>query len=448
MSEQKVSTKELRQVLGFWDLMSTAVGQIIGAGIMSLTGVAIASTGRSVPLAFMVAVVLVLISSTPIIIINSTARLRGGAYTIINELVSPKLGGFFIIIFFLNNMSIAMYALSFADYFVSMYAGIPKNILALATLTFFYLVNARGVDIMAKLQNVVVFTLIAALALFSIYGIGKVNFSTYYEPETFMPNGVVGILAAASLLTFATGGASVVANVAAECKNPTRDIPIVTIVSTLGVAIIYAFMSIVAAGVLPVEHVAGMNLTLVAKEIMPKPLYIFFIVGGAMFALISTLNAQLGWATKPILQASVDGWLPKGFTKLTEKGKVPIVILTIFYLLGATTIVTGLDIGSIGKVVVLVGQAQNVLVAYGMLNLEKRFPELWNKSKFHTSQGVLKIFFVLQVLNTMLQAYLLGKDLSIKLLSLNVVALIAGVIYSVVWYKTGKVKPEDQIDEE
>ena len=46
------STKQLKQCLGFWDLMGASVGQIIGAGIMTLLGAAIAMTGRSVPVAF------------------------------------------------------------------------------------------------------------------------------------------------------------------------------------------------------------------------------------------------------------------------------------------------------------------------------------------------------------------------------------------------------------
>ena len=39
------STKQLKQCLGFWDLMGASVGQIIGAGIMTLLGAAIAMTG-------------------------------------------------------------------------------------------------------------------------------------------------------------------------------------------------------------------------------------------------------------------------------------------------------------------------------------------------------------------------------------------------------------------
>ena len=48
------STKELKRVLGFKELFSTAVGQIIGAGIMSLMGAAIAQTGRSICIAFFI----------------------------------------------------------------------------------------------------------------------------------------------------------------------------------------------------------------------------------------------------------------------------------------------------------------------------------------------------------------------------------------------------------
>ncbi len=55
MEERGNSTKQLKKVLGFWDLFSTAVGQIIGAGIMTLVGAAIAMTGRSVPIAFLIA---------------------------------------------------------------------------------------------------------------------------------------------------------------------------------------------------------------------------------------------------------------------------------------------------------------------------------------------------------------------------------------------------------
>ena len=38
-SKNLSSTKDLKRVLGFWDLMAVGIGSIIGSGIMSLTGV-------------------------------------------------------------------------------------------------------------------------------------------------------------------------------------------------------------------------------------------------------------------------------------------------------------------------------------------------------------------------------------------------------------------------
>ena len=65
------STKQLKQCLGFWDLMGASVGQIIGAGIMTLLGAAIAMTGRSVPVAFLIAAVITICQYAPLVFIKS-----------------------------------------------------------------------------------------------------------------------------------------------------------------------------------------------------------------------------------------------------------------------------------------------------------------------------------------------------------------------------------------
>ena len=52
--KQLTSTKDLKRVLGFWDLMAIGVGSIIGSGIMSLTGLGIERTGRAIFIAFII----------------------------------------------------------------------------------------------------------------------------------------------------------------------------------------------------------------------------------------------------------------------------------------------------------------------------------------------------------------------------------------------------------
>ena len=63
--KQLTSTKDLKRVLGFWDLMAIGVGSIIGSGIMSLTGIGIERTGRSIFIAFIIGGFIALLARSP-----------------------------------------------------------------------------------------------------------------------------------------------------------------------------------------------------------------------------------------------------------------------------------------------------------------------------------------------------------------------------------------------
>ncbi len=169
--EQSSSTKQLKQVLGFGDLMGAAVGQIIGAGIMTLLGSAIGMTGRSVPLAFLVAFVIVVCQYAPLVFISGTVRLRGGNYSMVAMLAGQKMAGAYSIIFVFSNLSLSMYALSFASYFVSLFGIGTEQSVGFVILTLFFILNCLGIDKFAKVQNVIVVCLVAALLVFAVAGI-------------------------------------------------------------------------------------------------------------------------------------------------------------------------------------------------------------------------------------------------------------------------------------
>ena len=127
------------------------------------------------------------------------------------------------------------------------------------------------------------------------------------------------------------------------------------VLSTVVVAVFYAFMAVVATGVLPIDVVQGQPLSLVAAEILPGPLYVFFLIGGAMFALMTTLNAQMGWCTKPLLQGCVDGWLPKKFGAINSRFKTPHNLILFFYLVGLLPLIFGFNMNTILGNAVLFG---------------------------------------------------------------------------------------------
>lgn len=429
---------ELKKVLSFGDLLSTAVGQVIGAGIMSLTGVAIGMTGRSVPLAFLLSALVVIIASIPTIIISGTVRMRGGYYTMTALLMGERWAGVYIVLFIFQNIAVSMFALSFADYF-SAFLPWNRQLVAFVILTIVFLLNITGTKNAARFQNVIVIILCVALGLFAAVGLGHLE--PNYFSDSFLPAGVGGVMAAGAMLCSATGGATMVTNLSAEAKNSKRDIPIVIIVSTMLVAVIYALVSVVAAGVLPVSEVAYQPLTAVAQTILPTPLYVFFMVGGAMFALLSTLNAQMSWAPKPVIQACEDGWFPQKLATLTKWG-TPKYLLLIIYVIGVIPIALNVDLSIISNITAIIIQLTLIIMNIGLVRLPEKIPEAWDKSKYKVSKGALMAITVLTIVVGIVQIYELLDYLGMTITIVNIVMFALAGAYAILRFKSGKVKME------
>ena len=437
------STKDLARVLGKKELMGIAIGQIIGAGIMSMMGVAIAMTGRSANLAFMLSAVFTMCTFFPSIFITSCIRMRGGMYTQMAIFAGDKFAGYYSVVYFITNMSLAMYALSFAEYALALLpSGGSEKVIALIVGTAFFVLNYFGVDLMAKIQNLLVIVLVFSLGIFAVFGMPSVDLATYFSNADgmFLTDGIPGFLTATAYLGFATGGATVILGVSAECKNPTKDIPFVIIVSTVGVAILYGFVATVASGVLPVPEVANQPLTLVAQQILPGPLYILFIVGGAMFALATTLNSQIMSCTKPVMQSCEDGWFPTSLAALS-KFKTPYKILIIYYIILVVPILLDLEIAQISSIVQILGYVNNLILTTTAMKLPKMFPEAWEKSAFHVPTPVFYALMIIADIAILIQASFMVSSMTIQLIVFNVAVLAAGFIWALYRTGTGKAHP-------
>ena len=437
------STKDLARVLGKKELMGIAIGQIIGAGIMSMMGVAIAMTGRSANLAFMLSAVFTMCTFFPSIFITSCIRMRGGMYTQMAIFAGDKFAGYYSVVYFITNMSLAMYALSFAEYALALLpSGGSEKVIALIVGTAFFVLNYFGVDLMAKIQNLLVIVLVLSLAMFAVFGLPSVDLANYFSNADglFLSDGITGFLTATAYLGFATGGATVILGVSAECKNPTKDIPFVIIVSTCAVAVLYGFVATVASGVLPTEQVMNQPLTLVAQQILPTPLYILFIVGGAMFALATTLNSQIMSCTKPVMQSCEDGWFPTSLAALS-KFKTPYKILIIYYIILVVPILLDLEIAQISSIVQILGYINNLIFTITAMKLPKMFPEAWEKSAFHVPTPVFYALMIIADIAILIQASFMVSSMTIQLIVFNVAVLAAGFIWALYRTGTGKAHP-------
>ncbi|MGW8120022.1 amino acid transporter [Staphylococcus xylosus] len=403
----------LKKVLGLTDVLGIAIGQIIGAGVMSLTGIGIQMTGSGITPAFILSAVITLLTMFPIAILGSTLPTTGGMYQYTSRLLSPKTGIFWLMLFIFLQITLSLYALSFAQYLEGLFPGVPVRTVAFSLLTILFIVNIIGIKSASIIGNLMVITLIVALSCFIIFGIPHVNFGVFNSNSMF-PDGFTGFFTAVGLVSFATGGAQVVAELGGEMKNPKRDIPIVIIVATIFVGILYAFIASIAVGVLPIPEVEGRPLTSVAKEILPTPIFIFFMIGGAMFALATTLNSTFTWVTKSLLIAIHDGYLPKALGHVNKRFGTPHWLLLIFYIIGAIPIVTGMSLNVVAQLGTGISLIVFAFPALAVTQLPKKYPEAYKQSPFKVPYPVLIVIAVTAIIVLLYQSYLLISDLKIS----------------------------------
>ena len=139
--------------LNFSDCMGLAIGQIIGSGIMVLTGIVIGLTGHGIAAAFILGAVLAIITCVPFIILTSAIPSSGAGFTYIRRLMGEKAGFMYIAMFVLSQVLIATYAKGFASYFCSIFPQFGESAVAMAALVICTAVNLIGLKSSALVQK-------------------------------------------------------------------------------------------------------------------------------------------------------------------------------------------------------------------------------------------------------------------------------------------------------
>ena len=100
-------------------------------------------------------------------------------YTYVRDYIGKKTGFFYLALLVAGQLVLAMFAITFATYACSLIPGLNETVVAFGILTLCYVMNLIGVDMAAKLQNILVLVLIGAMVLFVVFGLPKVNWSVF-----------------------------------------------------------------------------------------------------------------------------------------------------------------------------------------------------------------------------------------------------------------------------
>ncbi len=392
---------EENKKIGILELTGYSVGNCVGTGIFVSMGLGIAFTGRSIPLALIIASIVVLFAYAFRPLLAGMFVLPGGKYSQ-QALLQPKLLiGVSAISNVLAGLGFAMFAIAIVDYAEIIFpqiAGYAQLISALIVSVFF-LTTMLGAKFKGIFNVIMVGIMVISLSMFTIFGLPNVQAGVFdIASEGYFSGGAMGFVMAIACMAFACQGSSISVEMTADAKNPKRNVPISVLLATVIVAIFYCLLSIVASGVLPVEEVANESLGVVAEVILPYPAFVVFILGGACFAIATSLYSYIVSIQNPLLETINDGWLPAVFAKKTKNG-YPYVMNAVLYIIAVVPIFMDMGVLEIISFTTIPTMILTIINNILCVPLVKKYPKAWKESFFHMPMWLFYVVIVLSVLS-------------------------------------------------
>lgn len=415
--------------LKLFDLYTIALGGAVGAGVVSFTGVALGMTGITMWLAYILGIILGVVTNIPYLIIGSSLRLGGGEYSTIGALLNEKYAGMYALGKLLYPIYFGTYGVSFASYILSIVPGLNAKLVGVLFVATFFIINCFGINASSKTQNIMFIFLIIGLASFIIIGFPKIvnPVFDFSDPSQFT-NGAKGFINAIVMLAASCQAYNIVTQFGKDANNAKKDVPRAMLFVVPSLIILYGGCGLVASGILPLSETANQPLTYTARAIMPTWMFVLFIIG-VLMAITTTLNGILVGTMNLLSQSADNGWLPKIASKKNKYG-VPVAILAFECICASVPILTGFNIATITRYLNLINPLLGAIFTIAVFQLPKKYPNSWKKSMFNVPTPLFNIILCIVLIAQAFMLYNSLTTLDIKIVIFTILLFAFLMIYA------------------
>jgi len=425
--------EEKGKKLGLMNLVGFGAGNAIGTGIFVLLGFGIASSGRAISLGVVIASVFMLMTSWSSIAMCNMFVFKGGDYGVKTVLFPPLVSGMSSWFTVISGLGFSSMSVSFTSYLCVVFPQLTpySTLIAFIYTVLMFAATIKGSRFLTVVENWITTILIIALVTFVICGLPHVNFGNYFSSTYdggYFATGFGGLIAGVSVIAYACMGSTAGVSMAAVTENPKRNVPLSAFIVTILLAVVYGLMAIVASGVLPFAEVAGQNISVTAKAVMPGALFIFFVSGGGLCAIASSSLSTLGSQRYPLVQIAEDGWLPAIFKKQTKDG-YPYITFGLYFILAVLPLAMEMQLDAIVSLVMVPLQLMNMVACFSCIKIPKQYPEQWENRAIKFPLWLYQLCCVLGIICGGVLSYNLFMNLAPneKILSAVSVVLLIGL---------------------
>ena len=418
-----------KKKIGLLGCIGTGIGAIIGSGIFGSLPTVINDIGTGIVLALLATIVYTLAKTIPNVYLSSVAPASGSFFIAPTKLIHPAVGVFMAAQNLLQPVLISVFAVLFGDYFVALFPALEgyKTLISIVILLIYTGIAWQGNHTFAFVNNIMVVVLMVAMGCYVFVGMPSIDTSRLTLGEIFSPGvKLTSFAAAVGVLASSLSGGSAVSQIADDVKNPNRNIPLAPLLSPTIVAFIYIGMGIVTIGCMPAGELT--TLSEVGKIFLPSGLLTFFIVGGPLFGVLTSMVPVI-MLTCAQIQAAADNDLFPAFVGKKNKNGVSPVILCFVMLFSICCVATGSSFGVLMTVFSFVNALSDIALCLVPFFLKKKYPHACNHSTFKMAIGLV---YALSAFAFVVAAYLAYAMIST--LGMTVWLMILGAIVLFVIY--------------
>ncbi len=369
--------------LGLPSVVSTGVGLIVATSCLMSLGQGAGALGTGFIVSMVLACAINICTALSMAELNALMpNLTGGLaqYTLagIGPFVTivTMVGGYIVCQSIAGSVECAMFGNAINSVF---HTGIPSSVFCILLLVILIIANLLGIDMFAKIQNVVVYGLIFSLVAMGLLGIlGLGSGETVSQPMN-QAGSLSDTFSLLGLAFFLFIGSEFVIPVSRNVKNERRNIPLGMVLSLL---IILVMQILVVCGM--GRYCLWEDL---ADSASPHILYGSSLLGYAgslwmivvsVFAVISTVNSAISFLSYMCAGMAKIGLMPEFFLKKNRRGAYYVGILmigTIMILVNATGLSTSDSLSFMITLAIVFWMVSYVIADCNVLIFRHRLPK-------------------------------------------------------------------------